>query len=150
MKKCYVTFVIPALLLMAGCAGQAPRDLGLINASKLRPCPDKPNCIQTYQLNDKEHFQQPLGVKANQAETATAIRSAIADTGGTVITEKSLMPSGLYLHAEYESNWLKFVDDVEILITESTLHIRSASRLGHSDLGVNKERYEAIKKAYEK
>lgn len=149
MKKCYVTFVIPALLLMVGCAGQAPRDLGLINGSELRPCPDKPNCIQTYQPNDKEHFQLPLSIKTDQTETAAAIRSAIAHTGGTVITEKALIPSGLYLHAEYESDWLKFVDDVEVLITGSTLHIRSASRLGYSDLGANKERYDAIMKAYE-
>jgi uncharacterized protein (DUF1499 family) len=92
----------------------------------------------------------PLAFKQDEKQTALAITSAINATGGKVISETALVPSGYYLHAEYESDWLKFVDDVEVVIKDGFIHIRSASRLGHSDLGVNTERLEKIKAAYAK
>jgi uncharacterized protein (DUF1499 family) len=149
MKKSISILALPSLLLLTACAGQVPSDLGLVNGEVLRPCPDKPNCIQTYAPMDKSHFQKPLTVKANNEETKQAISAAIVETGGHIISEKSLRPNGIYLHAEYESDWLKFVDDVEVLIKNDAIHIRSASRLGHSDMGVNAERFEKIKAVYE-
>ena len=65
-----------------------------------------------------------------------------------MISETVLAPAGYYLHAEYESDWLKFVDDVEVVIKDGLIHIRSASRLGYSDLGANAERLDNIKAAY--
>lgn len=153
MKKQNSRLAIPLaalVMLLTACAGQVPTELGVVNGSELRPCPDKPNCVQTYTPADESHFQSPLSVKDTEEQTTIAIRSAIRASGGEIITEKTLLPSGVYLHAEYESDWLKFVDDVEVLIMEDTIHIRSASRLGHSDFGVNAERYHAIKAAYEK
>jgi uncharacterized protein (DUF1499 family) len=135
---------------LIGCAGQMPNDLGLVGGSELRPCPDKPNCVQTYDPLDTSHFQLPLELKENEKQTALAITSAINETGGRIISETALVPSGYYLHAEYESNWLKFVDDVEVVIKDGLIHMRSASRLGHSDLGVNAERFEKIKASYAK
>jgi uncharacterized protein (DUF1499 family) len=135
---------------LMGCAGPMPSDLGLVGNSELRPCPDKPNCVQTYDAIDTSHFQLPLALKQDEKQTALAITSAINETGGKVISETALVPSGYYLHAEYESDWLKFVDDVEVVIKDGLIHIRSASRLGHSDLGVNTERLEKIKAVYAK
>jgi uncharacterized protein (DUF1499 family) len=135
---------------LVGCAGQMPSDLGLVGGSELRPCPDKPNCVQTYDPLDTSHFQLPLALKQDETQTALAITSAINATGGKIISETALVPSGYYLHAEYESDWLKFVDDVEVVIKDGFIHLRSASRLGHSDLGVNAERLENIKAAYAK
>lgn len=140
---------LSAFLLLVGCAGQVPSGLGVLKGSELRPCPDKPNCVQTYDPADSSHFQTPLTSKSTEQQTKQAISSAINVTGGTIITEQALQPSGYYLHAEYESDWLKFVDDVEVSIQDGLIHIRSASRLGHSDFGVNAERLEAIKAAYE-
>lgn len=140
-----VIFLSTSLL---GCAGQVPSDLGMFNGTELRACPDKPNCIQTYDPIDASHFQIPLIVKQDDNQTKSAIAAAITKTGGTIINEKPLSPSGYYLHAEYESDWLKFVDDVEVVIKNGLIHIRSASRLGHSDLGVNAERFSQIKAAY--
>lgn len=149
MKKNISILALPSFLLLTACAGQVPSDLGVVNGSELRSCPDKPNCVQTYDRLDESHFQLPLVVKESEAETQLSIRSAIVKTGGQIISEKVLMPSGIYLHAEYESDWLKFVDDVEVLIKNDAIHIRSASRLGHSDMGVNAERFEKIKAVYE-
>lgn len=142
--------VILLLSSLMGCAGQIPSDLGMINGSELRPCPDKPNCVQTYDPLDTSHFQLPLTAKQNDNETRLAITSAINETGGKIISVNSLKPMGYYLHAEYQSDWLRFVDDVEVVIKDELIHIRSASRLGHSDLGVNAERFDTIKAAYAK
>ena len=142
--------IIISSLLLTACAGQVPSDLGMLNGSELRPCPDKPNCVQTYAPTDESHFQLPLTVKADDAQTKQAISAAISETGGQIISEEPLKPSGYYLHAEYQSDWLKFVDDVEVVIKDGLIHIRSASRLGYSDMGVNATRFEEIKTAYDK
>jgi uncharacterized protein (DUF1499 family) len=54
-----------------------------------------------------------------------------------------------YLYAEYRTRWLGFVDDVEFLLipAQRLIHVRSASRLGYSDLGVNRARIEALRSA---
>lgn len=148
MKKTISIIAFSSFLLLTACAGQVPSDLGVVNSSELRPCPNTPNCVQTYDPLDELHFQQPLVVKESETETQLFIRSAIVKTGGKIISEKTLMSSGIYLHAEYESDWLKFVDDVEVLIKDDLIHMRSASRLGHSDMGVNAKRFEKIKAAY--
>lgn len=140
--------IISASLILSACAGHVPSDLGLLNGSELRPCPDKPNCVQTYDPADAGHFQLPLTAKADDELSKKAMTQAISKTGGQLISEKTLSPAGFYLHAEYESDWLKFVDDVEVVIKDGIIHLRSASRLGYSDLGVNAERFEAIKAAY--
>ena len=52
-----------------------------------------------------------------------------------------------YLYAEFASRLLGFVDDVEFYFppNERIIHVRSASRLGHSDFGVNRKRIEDIR-----
>lgn len=142
-------FVTSFSVFLFGCAGQVPNDLGTINGSELRSCPDSPNCIQTYDPADSAHFQAPLAFQQSDEQSKQAITAAISETGGKIISSDVLEPAGYYLHAEYESDWIKFVDDVEVVIKDGTIHIRSASRLGHSDFGVNAERYQAIKAAYE-
>lgn len=149
MKNLYSILLIPTALLLTACAGQAPSDLGLVPGAELRPCPDKPNCVQTYTATDESHYQLPLIAKANDEQTKQAISAAISETGGQIISEEPLKPSGYYLHAEYQSDWLKFVDDVEIVIKDGLIYFRSASRLGYSDMGVNANRLEEIQTAYE-
>ncbi len=150
MKKLFSILIIPATLLLTACAGKVPAELGLVNGSELRPCPDKPNCIQTYDPADESHFQLPLAFNVDDEQTKQIMVTAITETGGKLINENSLASSGYYLHAEYESDWLKFIDDVEVVIKDGMIHIRSASRLGYSDMGVNARRFEEIKAAYDK
>lgn len=150
MRFSTVLLLFPIYSSLAGCAGQTPSDLGMLNGTELRPCPDKPNCVQTYDPTDSAHFQLPLNFKQSDKQTVLAITSAINETGGKVISETSLTPSGYYVHAEYESSWLKFVDDIEVVVKDGLIHLRSASRLGHSDLGVNADRFDEIKAVYVK
>lgn len=147
LKTKLLTASIAALILTA-CAGTPPADLGVIDGN-LRACPDSPNCVQTYDAGDTDHYQAPLMPKANVDATSQAIKTAIADTGGRIITEKTLPSQGYYFHAEYQSTLMRFVDDVEVVVAPDSIQLRSASRLGHSDFGVNAKRYQEIKTHYQ-
>jgi uncharacterized protein (DUF1499 family) len=73
----------------------------------------------------------------------SAVRAALEQMPGAVI----VTDDGNYIHAEFTSRLMGFVDDVEFLADPASgqVHVRSASRLGHSDLGVNRERVESIR-----
>ncbi len=131
-------------LLVAGCTGTRPAGRGL-HDGKLAPCPASPNCVSS-QSTDREHAIDPLrytgslaGTMADLTKIITGMPRARVVTG----TEN-------YLHVEFTSAIFRFVDDVEFFIDEgsSVIHVRSASRLGHSDLGVNRKRIEAIQNAW--
>ena len=121
---------------MFGCSGTRPADLG-INAGRLRPCPGTPNCVSseagTPQDKVVETFPAPGG--ASDMKRLEALLSAWPRT--EVITAKAD-----YLHAESTSRIMRFVDDVEFRYDSAAgvIHVRSASRLGKSDLGVNRKR----------
>jgi uncharacterized protein (DUF1499 family) len=55
-----------------------------------------------------------------------------------------------YLYVQFETRWLKFVDDAEFVVVpaESAIHLRSASRLGRRDFGVNRARIESVRSAF--
>ncbi len=119
--------------------GTAP---GLVN-SKLKPCSNKPNCICTEYPEDKPHFTEAIKFSDEDTTILTqTIENAINNTGGT-ITDKQVD----YISATYTSNIFRYVDDFEIRIDnkEKTIHIRSASRVGHSDMGTNLKRIEHFK-----
>lgn len=159
-----VGVAIAAALLLSACAGQPPADLGVIKQADLnsdtqtgsssysiglRACPESPNCIQTYDAADQDHFKAPLKPKDNIQQTTQALKTAIKNSGGEVISEQALSPAGYYLHAEYTSKWIRFVDDVEIVVQANSIQIRSASRIGRSDFGVNGERFDTLKTIYQ-
>ncbi len=129
------------LFLIVSCAGARPLNLGLKNG-KLAPCPSSPNCVSS-QSTDKEHAIEPLtysgGAKEAMARLGEIIRGM---PRAQVISEKDG-----YLYAEFTSLIFRFVDDVEFFPDDSAkrIHVRSASRLGSSDLGVNRKRVEAIR-----
>lgn len=87
----------------------------------------------------------PLALTADgtPAETMGKLESIIAAMRGTKIVEKR----GDYLYAQFTTKWLRFVDDVEFWAspTDGVIHVRSASRLGRKDFGVNRARIEAIR-----
>jgi len=110
---------------------------GLV-AGQMRACPDTPNCVSSQaDAGDESHAVSPISGADWQA-----FRQAIVATGGRVVQD-----DGRYLHATFTSKVFRFVDDVEALRddAEGVIHIRSASRVGHSDLGANRKRVEAIR-----
>jgi uncharacterized protein (DUF1499 family) len=123
--------------------GSRPANLGLRDG-RLAPCPASPNCVSS-DARDAEHAVEPLRL-AQPAERAwRAIREAVAALPRTgFVTE-----TGDYLHAECASALLGFVDDLELHLrpAEGIVAVRSASRLGYSDLGVNRKRVEELRAA---
>lgn len=113
--------------------------------NKLTPCPKKPNCACSEFSNDKKHYVEPFDLLLSPSEAIKKLIAAIEKTGGTVVKQTED-----YIHATYTSKLIKFVDDVEFRIDtkDVKVHVRSASRVGYSDLGVNKKRVAALRKAY--
>ena len=124
---------------LSACSGSAPNNLGIYQGH-LRDCPASPNCVSS-QAHDSEHQIAPLPLQDDQANTRTRLLRLLAQTPRvTMVTQDEH-----YLRAEFTSQVMRFVDDVEFLIGPQAVEVRSASRLGHSDLGVNRARIEYLR-----
>ena len=117
-----------------------PNNLGVQNG-ELAACPPSPNCVST-QAEREEQKLQPLKQVGSTDEVSTALKAAINDMPrSNVVTEDAS-----YFHIEYTSLICRYVDDLEIWIDDENrlIHARSASRVGYSDLGVNRKRVEDL------
>lgn len=122
-------------------AGKRPNNLG-VRDGKLLPCPNTPNCVCS-QSSDAQHSIEPLTYNSTPSEAMAELKTAIQAMKRTkIITENKN-----YLYAEFTIPIIGFVDDVEFYLDEEAkvIHVRSASRLGKSDLGVNRRRIETIR-----
>jgi len=108
----------------------------------LPPCPSSPNCVST-QATHEGHVITPFQYKKPRVEAKEALKAAMAVLPRIKLVEEDES----YLHYEFTSLLLRFVDDVEFLFDETTktVHFRSASRAGYSDLGVNRKRMEQVR-----
>lgn len=124
-------------------SGSRPTNLG-VKDGKLAACPGSPNCVNSQSpASDAEHYIAPLSYSGTPSEAIARLKSIITALPRTkIITE-----SDRYLYAEFTSALMGFVDDVEFYIDEAAgvVQVRSASRLGQSDLGVNRKRIEEIR-----
>jgi uncharacterized protein (DUF1499 family) len=126
-------------------AGQRPNTLGVKNG-QLSPCPGSPNCVVSQGNPDAEHAIDPIAYSGDPASALARLEALITEMPRTAIIEKN----DTYLYAEFTSKLMGYVDDVEFYLdpANSVVHVRSASRLGESDLGVNRKRIEAIRDAF--
>ncbi len=122
-------------------AGKRPTNLG-VKEGKLAPCPNTPNCVSS-QSDDPKHAIEPLPFVS-----ITQIKNVVENMERTTIIEETEN----YLYAEFKTKLMGFVDDVEFHKDDinQIVHVRSASRLGKSDLGVNRKRVEAIRQELQK
>jgi uncharacterized protein (DUF1499 family) len=113
---------------------------------QLAPCPSSPNCVST-KAQDEGHAIALYRYQKTRAEAKEALKTIIQSLPRTKLVEED----ETYLHYEFTSLLLRFVDDVEFLFDDDakTIHFRSASRTGHSDFGVNRRRMEEIRKLSE-
>lgn len=123
-----------------------PDDLGVTDG-KLRRCPGTPNCVNS-QSDAPPHAVRPIPFEGTAADARRQIRAALDKLPRTTIVRDD----GDYIHAESRSLIVRFVDDVEIVIDadQKLIHIRSASRVGRSDLGVNRQRVETLRAEFAK
>ncbi|HSM83806.1 MAG TPA: DUF1499 domain-containing protein [Nodosilinea sp.] len=125
-------------------AGNRPTNLG-VKEGKLAPCPGSPNCVVSQGAADAEHAIAPLPYSGDPAQAMAQLVAIVTAMPRTTIVEST----DNYLYAEFATKLMGFVDDVEFYLdpAESVIQVRSASRLGKSDLGVNRQRVEAIRQA---
>lgn len=107
--------------------GGAP--LGLIDG-QLAACPDKPNCVSSETGTSDDQKISPLPLSSWEK-----LPSVIETMGGEITARQAA-----YVSAEFSSNIFGFVDDVEFRLTDTGVQVRSGSRVGYSDAGVNGER----------
>ncbi len=153
-----VLLLIPMLVLMAAqlgaFRGRAPADLGVQANGQLRPPSITRNSVSSQTDRHPGHVQaayaaiEPLQLQArSDAEAIARLRAALVKD--EAITVK--LQTASYLHAEARTRWMGFVDDLEFVASAPDpqgwvrIDVRSASRLGREDFGVNRKRIEALR-----
>lgn len=141
---CVIWGVQPALGYAASpFAGSAPNNLGLQDGH-LAACPSTPNCVVS-QGTDPDHQIAAIPYGGDRQKTYDTLVQVLSVVPRTTIIEQNAN----YIRAESRSRLMGFVDDVEFYLPtdQAVIHLRSASRLGESDLGVNRRRLEQIRLA---
>jgi uncharacterized protein (DUF1499 family) len=140
-KMLTYTTIATAFSLMTGCAGEIPKNLG-VHDGRLAACPSSPNCVSS-QADDEQHRIAPLALAGNPEIDLARLKQTLGKREDTKIVEAR---DG-YLRVEFHTRL--FVDDGEFLLDPEhrVVQVRSASRLGHSDLGKNRSRMEEIRQA---
>ncbi|AIE74214.1 MULTISPECIES: DUF1499 domain-containing protein [unclassified Synechocystis] len=125
-------------------SGTVPENLGITNG-QLAPCPDTPNCVNSQIKDDPIHGIEPLHYQGDWADARNLVTEILGVVPGTTIVEAQ----DNYIRAEARSRLMGFVDDLELYFPgdRPVIEVRSASRLGESDLGVNRRRLEQIRLA---
>ena len=137
-----LAIVIVIALFVMGRVSQTGQAPGSVDG-RLKHCPDKPNCVCSEYRRDTEHFIEALELSEQSAASSLAtLRAIITESGGVIISERAD-----YIAATFTSSLFGFVDDLEIRLDkdEALIHSRSASRVGHGDLGANRKRVELIR-----
>ena len=158
MSLLKILFVVMAglavALLVAGQAGMlrgaAPTDLGLKNGQLKAPA-NSPNSVSSQaSLHASHPFRAyadiaPLAYTGDGAAAFARAVAIVKAMPGTTVVEEN--PG--YVYAQCQTRWLKFTDDLELALDASArvIHVRSASRIGRGDLGVNRARVEAVRAA---
>ncbi len=121
-----------------------PVGLG-IKEKKLADLPKTPNAVSS-QTDEETRFVAPLPFKGDLKNSVARIKAILDDKDRFFIQEEN----ETYIHAIAVTPMMRYRDDVEFFFDEeaSLIHFRSASRIGYSDKGMNRKRYEAIAKIY--
>jgi uncharacterized protein (DUF1499 family) len=148
-----VLFAVPLLVLVAGqlglLKGRPPERLG-VRDGRLQPPSRTPNSVSSQaDLHDAQRSAvdyariEPLRFSGDGAAALQRLLRIVADVPGAQVIEAK--PD--YLYVQFTTRWLKFVDDAEFWLApaEGVIHVRSASRIGRKDFGVNRARIEAIR-----
>jgi uncharacterized protein (DUF1499 family) len=142
-----VVIVIAAVslgLLILARMAKAPASLG-VDEGKLRPCPESPNCVSS-QAEDSSHRIEPIGFDGSPEEARDRLLAVLAGMPRCAV----IRDEGGYIHAEVRSRLFGFVDDLEFYIDSraGVIQVRSASRAGYWDMGVNRKRVQSIRLRY--
>jgi len=132
------------IFVMITCTGNASAAAGSDTGS-LPSCPDTPNCVSSLST-DKRHAIEPLRYHGDRAK----VQQTLLEVIGSLKRARVVAVKGNRIHTEFTSVLFRFVDDVDFLFddVDKMIHVRSASRIGWSDLGVNRRRVEDIRRRF--
>jgi len=121
------------ILALISRSGSIPEWAG----GRLPSCPETPNCVCSEYQEDGVHAVEPLTVNIGEADAVRLIGRILSQMGGEVVVQQEH-----YVAATFSSPLFGFIDDFELRFDPATgqLHVRSASRVGYSDGGVNRKR----------
>jgi len=137
-----VVALVIGLCIYVVLSNRLPEGLGVVDG-QLNSCPTSPNCVSTQaDPEDATHYVEPIVYSGDRKATQLKIESLMLTSSNVRIVSSELG----YVHFEVKSKLIGYIDDVEFYLPEadSVVHFRSASRVGHSDLGVNRERFNQI------
>ena len=140
-----ISLLVIIALFIFGYRSHSGEAYGLVEG-RLKQCPDTPNCVSSEFVSDAERYIEPLVYSADHAaQVMPRLRTIIREMGGSIQVEEND-----YLSATFTSSIFRFVDDLEVRIDTDlkTIHLRSASRVGHGDGGVNRKRVELLKTSF--
>ena len=149
-----VVFVVAVCAIGAGQAGlfqgAAPADLG-VRGGRLKPPSTTDNSVTSQAALYPDHPQRayadiaPLPLRGDGPATIAKIKAVVGATAGVKIVKSDAD----YLYAQYTTRLMKFVDDVEFWHDPAAqvIQVRSASRVGKGDMGVNRKRIESVRAA---
>ena len=133
-----IPIILLAAMILLSLLSRRGEAIGLVDG-QLAPLSAKPNCVSSEACTDPSKQVAPLNTDRD------GLLVAIETTGGTVIND-----TGDYVSTIYTTGLMRFVDDVEFRREGDIWHVRSASRVGHSDMGANRKRVKAIRDALSK
>lgn len=120
-----------------------PADL-YANSGRFAGCPSRPSCVSSV-ASDDQHRVAALNFGGDAVTAMSMLREVVERLGGKISHEA---PG--YLHAVFETPTMHYRDDLELLVLpEGRIEVRSISRFGYSDLGVNRQRVEQLRQAFE-
>lgn len=110
--------------------------------AQLKPCPKSPNCVST-EATDRTHAIAPFRYSGSASDALQHLHDVLKRLPRT----KIVSTDATTIRAEFKTALFGFVDDGIFIVDDATktIRFRSASRVGHSDLGVNRRRMEAIR-----
>lgn len=148
MKKSIIrsAVLLFATFLIVACGRTVPEGLGISKNGQLIDCPDSPNCVSTQTAKEKAQIEPIAYSIEDEAAWLLLVELMEEDKLANIIKKDD----NRYMHISYYTKSKIFIDDVEFLqdASNNLFHFRSASRVGHSDLGANRKRMEKIRNAF--
>jgi len=129
-------------LLLTGCSGMTDNKQDPATISELASCPSSPNCVSSVDAG-RSHYIDPIAIAGDPDAAWQALINILnADRSITFTASEEH-----YIRAEAKTRILRFTDDVEFLLNRraNQIEMRSASRVGYSDLGKNRKRLEQLR-----
>ena len=137
-----LAMIVVGLFVLGACASSVAQ--GVVGGV-LAPCPTSPNCVSS-EAGSGDHAIEPFRYEGDGRVVLARFVELLAELPRVEVVSAE----AAYAHAAFTTKWMRFTDDVELRLDESAsvVHVRSASRVGHSDMGANRARVEALRPTF--